>query len=214
MKNLSDYKMHPRFVSARQAILDAGSDHVGVFGGEKEGGYHVQQNPDEFAALICLLSDRCKPFGVYGEIGTAAGGNLRLIYELIGFDHAIVLDDGRHPKHKHFADNTKEFGVQLDIHIGDSHAPEALKFLSGYMDRQGNGKPVFDAVFIDGDHSYEGVKKDIELVSPYCAPATLLIFHDTVCCPGVYQAFQELPNKIAEFVGENQKLGIGVARFL
>lgn len=211
MKNLADYKLHPRFASARQSILDAGSDHLGVFGGEKEGGYHVQQNPDEFAALICFLSDRCKPFDVYGEIGTAAGGNLRLMYELIGFDCAVVLDDGRHPRHKHFADNTKDFGNKLGVHIGDSHAPEAASYLAAAMYEEENG---FDAVFIDGDHSYEGVKKDIELVSPYCAPATLLIFHDTVCCDGVYRAFQELPNKLAEFIGENQKLGIGVARFL
>lgn len=211
MKNLSDYKMHPRFASARQAILDAGSDHVGVFGGEKEGGYHVQQNPDEFAALICLLSDRCRPIDLYGEIGTAAGGNLRLIYELIGFGAAIVVDDGRHPKHKHFAENTKDFGLKIVTHIGDSHATAATEFLQHEMSR---GITGFDAVFIDGDHSYEGVKQDIELVSPYCHPATLLIFHDTVCCDGVYRAFQELPNKIAEFVGENQKLGIGVVRFL
>jgi predicted O-methyltransferase YrrM len=38
-------------------------------------------------------------------------------------------------------------------------------------------KPV-DFLFIDGDHSYEGVKRDFELWSPLVRPGGLVAFHD------------------------------------
>ena len=36
-----------------------------------------------------------------------------------------------------------------------------------------------DLLFIDGDHSYEGIKLDWELFSPYVAPFGAVVFHDT-----------------------------------
>ena len=40
-------------------------------------------------------------------------------------------------------------------------------------------------LFIDADHSYEGVRRDFELWSPLVAPGGLIIFHDYVGAPGV-----------------------------
>lgn len=37
-----------------------------------------------------------------------------------------------------------------------------------------------DLLFIDGDHSYEGVKKDFELFHRFVSPFGLIIFHDTL----------------------------------
>jgi predicted O-methyltransferase YrrM len=37
-----------------------------------------------------------------------------------------------------------------------------------------------DLLFIDGDHSYDGVKQDWELFSPYLSPFGMAIFHDTI----------------------------------
>ena len=39
------------------------------------------------------------------------------------------------------------------------------------------GQP-FEFALIDGDHSYEGVLKDIEGVLPYLADQAYLLFHD------------------------------------
>ena len=36
-----------------------------------------------------------------------------------------------------------------------------------------------DLIFIDGDHSYEGVKRDWDLFSPHLAPFGVVVFHDT-----------------------------------
>jgi predicted O-methyltransferase YrrM len=40
-------------------------------------------------------------------------------------------------------------------------------------------RPI-DMVFIDGDHSYEGVKRDWELFVPYVKPFGVVVFHDTI----------------------------------
>lgn len=54
----------------------------------------------------------------------------------------------------------------------------------------------FDFVFIDGDHSYEGVKADIEGVLPHLALNAYLLFHD-VNYPPVTQAVEWALNKYA-----------------
>jgi predicted O-methyltransferase YrrM len=38
---------------------------------------------------------------------------------------------------------------------------------------------VIDVLFIDGDHSYEGVKKDFELYSTLLSDKGIIIIHDT-----------------------------------
>jgi len=41
-------------------------------------------------------------------------------------------------------------------------------------------KLTIDMLFIDGDHSYEGVKGDWEMFSPFVRPFGVVIFHDTI----------------------------------
>lgn len=209
MQTLSDLSKHPRFEELKKRAADVGSDAVHVFGGTHTGGYYIQQNPDEFSALLCLLLERCRPIGVYGEIGVAAGGTTRLIYENVGFENAFLIDDGNHPKHRFFRENIDAFKLRTWVGIGDSHGKEIAEQLHTCMTAY--HPTFFDVVFIDGDHSYEGVKQDIALVKPYCHPTTILIFHDTVCCAGVKRAFAELKHPVAEFVSEEKPLGIGVA---
>lgn len=74
-------------------------------------------------------------------------------------------------------------------------------------------KKSYNVVFIDADHRYEGVKKDIELYKDLAS--TALMFHDirplfkTPDC-GVYQALQD-SNIILdkEIVIDGSKMGIG-----
>ena len=57
--------------------------------------------------------------------------------------------------------------------------------------------PPFDMAFIDGDHSYEAVKKDLESVRPNMAPRSVILCHDadTPSFPGVRQAIDEFCNR-------------------
>ena len=38
--------------------------------------------------------------------------------------------------------------------------------------------PQYDLIFIDGDHSYDGVKKDFELYKELLSPRGYIVFHD------------------------------------
>ena len=40
-------------------------------------------------------------------------------------------------------------------------------------------KPI-DVLFIDGDHSYEGVKSDWDNYTPHMSPFGVIVFHDTI----------------------------------
>ncbi|MGL4549727.1 MAG: class I SAM-dependent methyltransferase, partial [Gemmataceae bacterium] len=92
----------------------------------------------------------------------------------------------------------------LEEHVGDSHAPDAAEFLR----RLGR---TFDLVGIDGDHSYEGVKADWELVEPHLAPGAVVWFHDTRACEGVARWWAELRPRHPVLL-ETDQFGIGVLR--
>jgi hypothetical protein len=50
-------------------------------------------------------------------------------------------------------------------------------------------------LFIDGDHSYEGCKRDIEAWYPHMKPSGIIFFHDhDESSPGVIQAVSEFVN--------------------
>jgi hypothetical protein len=55
----------------------------------------------------------------------------------------------------------------------DSHSDEAVSWIENKLfDRE------LDMLFIDGDHSYDGVRNDWEMYSPYVRKGGLVIFHD------------------------------------
>jgi hypothetical protein len=71
---------------------------------------------------------------------------------------------------------------------GDSYANSTLKKVKEILDEQG-----LSFLFIDGDHTYEGVKKDFEMYSNLVGEGGVIAFHDIVPGPmkvlAVYQAF-------------------------
>ena len=74
-----------------------------------------------------------------------------------------------------------------------------------------------DFLFIDGDHSYDGVKKDFEMYSPLLAPGGMIAFHDIVDGPeasvgGVPKFWRELKagHTHLEFVKSWQQGGWGI----
>lgn len=61
-----------------------------------------------------------------------------------------------------------------------------------FMGQHGNGTR-FRMMFIDGDHTYQGVKKDIEALSGALASGGYICFHDYCSSfPGVIQAVDEM----------------------
>ena len=203
MITLKDMVGTPSFDGYVQTINKAGSDSSEFFGGEFSGGYCLQQNPQEFAALLCFLEYHCAPIKRYAEIGSASGGTIRLLNELIGIGEAVVMDEGTHLSHQIWETNTKGL-KSCRFFKGDSHSKVCEQWLKDL------GIPKFEVIWIDGDHSYEGVLKDAILMIPYCDKHTFVLFHDTVACPGVKQVWDMTDNKVAEFISPDKPFGIGV----
>lgn len=136
----------------------------------------VREELLEFGEVV----DRLKPKGVL-EIGTARGGTLCVLSRLADPRATIVsvdLPGGQFgggykwfhvPIFKRFARR----GQQLHLLRADSHAPETLSALRNIL-----GHRRLDLLFIDGDHSYAGVRTDFELYSPLVRPGGLVAFHD------------------------------------
>ncbi len=66
--------------------------------------------------------------------------------------------------------NLKAFGVEPYVKIIRKRSADASVEWSG---------PI-DLLFIDGDHSYDGVKRDWELFSPHVSAFGVVVFHDTL----------------------------------
>lgn len=201
-----------------EEIRDLGTDNLSHFknGYRKEGGYSLQQNPFELAALaMCLRRETPKS---YLEIGTASGGVLRFLDAMLEFEVVALIDDGKHhraPERPVHVEAVVQRGAALVEHIGDSHADAALQFLTACRI---NGN--WDVAFIDGDHTYAGVLADTHLVLDhgFVRPGGLVVYHDIVACAGdVGRCWREMCEQrrlhpLAEYVGAEVPLGIAVGR--
>ena len=202
----------PGFDALYARVCAAGTDSKWWFGSqyEHEGGLALLQHPDEFTAL-CLLLRRHEPRATYLEIGSAGGGTCRFLHEEVGLGRVLAIDDGGHPRAAEQEENFAAIGGVVR-HLGDSHAPAAAAFLAEHApDRS------IDIAFVDGDHSFRGVRQDVRMVLPHVRPGGLLILHDTRRCRGVEATWLALAARrgvrpLAELCGSEHPLGIGVAR--
>lgn len=140
------------------------------------------QKPHELSLLISYLQRRPKAETVL-EIGTCNGGTLWLWCYLAAKDALIIsldlpggafgggYDEQMIPLLESYARKTQT----LELIRGDSHTEEALEVTTKLL----GGREV-DLLFIDGDHTYEGVKKDWEMYSPLVRPGGIVVFHDIV----------------------------------
>lgn len=158
------------------------------------------------------------------EIGTARGGTLFLFSKIAREDVLIIsidLPGGKYglgyprikiPLYKSFVTSEQE----LHLLRFDSHNLDTLKRVKQIL----KGKKV-DFLFIDGDHTYEGVKKDFELYSPLVHDNGIIAFHDIACTEfdlniGVYKLWDEIKQNYEnkEFIEQFNKdsRGIGVLK--
>lgn len=134
--------------------------HAAVQGG-------ASQKTGELAELIDLVFE-LDP-GVILEIGSMNGDTLRAwkaaapAATLI----SISLTDGP------YGGGAVPEGITQNHIDLDSHGPEALASVQEIL----AGRPI-DFVFIDGDHSYEGVRQDFEIYSPLVRRGGVVAFHD------------------------------------
>ena len=63
------------------------------------------------------------------------------------------------------------YGEDFKLFIADSQTVETRDKVKEFC-------PLYDLIFIDGDHSYEGVKRDFELYKELLSPRGYIVFHD------------------------------------
>jgi len=137
------------------------------------------QNRREILALLRILK-QASPQRIL-EIGTASGGTLFLFTRIAAADAQLVSIDlpggpggGGYPPWK--IPLYQEFplpGQRLELIRDNSHDPAVLARVAELVGDRG-----LDFLFIDGDHSYDGVKRDFEMYGSFINPTGLIAFHD------------------------------------
>jgi predicted O-methyltransferase YrrM len=108
------------------------------------------------------------------EIGTSAGGTLYLLTRVSAPDALIVsIDLAIPPPTAALRERFARPGQRLVSIAGDSHSAETARELERLL----RGEQL-DALFIDGDHTYDGVRADFERYAPLVRSGGIVALHD------------------------------------
>jgi predicted O-methyltransferase YrrM len=135
----------------------------------------ISQLREEIRGLAEVAADH-EPKNVL-EIGTLRGGTFYVwCRHLDTAEHLVSLDlPGKDLKRRR-DDLLHEFAPskEVDVVRGNSHDDETFEDVADALE-----EPV-DFLFIDGDHTYEGVKDDFEKYKNLAAEDAVVAFHDIV----------------------------------
>ena len=176
------------------------------------------QIQSEIAEFISLLYER-KPKTLL-EIGTASGGTLFLLSRSASENATVISIDMLYgkfgggyyawkiPLYRSFAMPRQRLHLIRD----DSHNAGTVKKIGGIL----KGTKI-DLLFIDGDHAYEGVKKDFELYAPFVSKGGIIAFHDIVIHPRetgceVHRFWEEVKKgcRYQEIIADRGQIGCGI----
>jgi len=150
-------------------------------------GLRIWQYPNQFSKYLKLISQHASNINSYLEIGCRHGGTFVLTCEYIKalntrFSKATAVDIiDMPPIIKSYIDVSS---LSISFMQQNSQSKDFKKYLSDNF---------YDLIFIDGDHSYDGVKKDAEVSRNFC---NVQVFHDTTnqACEGVGIYWNEFKN--------------------
>jgi predicted O-methyltransferase YrrM len=143
------------------------------------------QHVDELTTFAKIVRAR-QPRRIL-EIGTAQGGMFWLLCRLAAPDCVLISLDlpsddrfsGGNPQTLNLP-AMKCAGQTVHSILGNSHSPEMPDRVGKFL----NGE-LLDLLFIDGDHTYAGVRSDYLMYQPLVRPGGLIAFHDIVKTPWV-----------------------------
>ena len=117
------------------------------------------------------------------EIGTYDGGTLFFLSKFANPNAIIITMDlpfirrgvGYSPAKIPFYKSFRKEKQKIHFIRKNSQAISTIKKVENIL----KGRKI-DVLFIDGDHSYEGVKKDFENYSPFVKKGGIIAFHDII----------------------------------
>lgn len=203
-RRLEEYHASPR-------SLDEVIHWAMNFGGDGYMRVKTMQIPSEITRLARAVG-ALKPKTIL-EIGTASGGT-SLIWSTLASDRVITCDlkDMTHqaPLFTRFPPPGSDCTVTLLS--GDSHSADFKSRVARELD----GEQV-DFLFIDGDHTDQGVTADYNDYKQFVRPGGLIGFHDIVeqqplPINQVHYLWQKLKQlaEVEEFIDNPQQCGFGI----
>ena len=135
----------------------------------------------EILQLLHLL-ERDPPRAVV-EIGTSLGGSFFLFTRVAAPDATLISVDlpggtyggGYFATRGRLLRSFARARQRVELVRADSHDPKTLERTKRLL----AGRAV-DFLFVDGDHTYEGVRSDYEMYGALVRPGGLIAFHDIV----------------------------------
>jgi len=179
--NISRNKLKTYFTNTDdiEFIIDATKNYVGHSYYDR---ISMSQKRAEITGLANAVRD-LKP-EVIVEIGTRKGGTLftwcryTKASKIISIDLPGGIHGGGYPHQKQKLYKSfvmDQQGREVALLQEDSHKEETLQKLKKEL----NGKKI-DFLFIDGDHTFKGVKQDFDMYSPLVREGGLVAFHDII----------------------------------
>jgi cephalosporin hydroxylase len=177
----------------------------------------IEQHPVEIAAFGAWLADRFETsdpriFRHVLEIGVRHGGTSEFWYKLLP-SAGIVVGVDRIGHDSYQLPEFRDRAVAMERELPNYRFVEGNSTWQSTLDRLRRYAP-FTFVFIDGDHSYDGVRADFQNLRPMVIRGGIVAFHDIVDGPrtggGVARLWRELNGDKHEFVvGGSDWGGIG-----
>jgi len=130
-------------------------------------GYSVQQHKDELDFIVSKATGKKN----YMEIGVYNGGTFNHVSKFVKGKH-IAVDLQFQPD---CVNNIKRTVKNCYTVEGDTHAYSTLEKIKKIL-----GSETVDVLFIDGDHTYEGVKRDYEMYKQFVTDGGVILFHDVL----------------------------------
>jgi len=194
-----DLKKIIEFLIYECGICPAEDNH---FGGDPDAkpalNLKIQQRPAELANLIYFLFSKKaagEQLDYYAEIGACSGGTTFAINKFLNFKELLIIDDGGAQSEYYINDRDdqlrgKNLGTIPRIEIIGSSAEQRVINLARHI----ASKQLYDVLFIDGDHSYDGVKNDTIHYTPMVRSGGYVIFHDTNHVKDIMNWLEEIPS--------------------
>ena len=169
------------------AVKQAGSGHGPFFGyPEKHDGLYLQQDPEEYAAFVHFMATHMSEMELSLEIGIASGGQTKFLRDYCRIKKTLIVDIGQHELFLHWKRIKPQVNSDICLEIiDDSHSSRVRQQLLKYAGQ-------VDFAFVDGDHSYRGLRKDIFLTKELLRPGGLMVLHDTAAAGDCKRVFDEL----------------------
>ena len=203
-KRLEEYHSKPR-------TLEEVVDWAMNFGGHGYMRVKTLQIPAEITRLARAVQ-QLEPKTIL-EIGAASGGT-SLIWSYLAAERVITCDliDMTHQSPLFTRFPPPGSNCRVTLLSGNSHSPDFRARVARELD----GTQV-DFLFIDGDHTLQGVTADYNDYREFVRPGGLIGFHDIVECQPlptnqVYYLWQKLKPlaEVEEYINDPHQRGFGI----